>query len=96
MPRPFKGDIKLDMPESKADWDAFLENKSPKDAPNVLVILYDDGCAAWSPLRRRRIESGGRVPHDDGPLFTLRRGPAAPSRSRRAVVDFETPHAPAA
>ena len=39
MPRLFRGVIKLDTRESKADWDAFLENKSPKDAPNVLVIL---------------------------------------------------------
>jgi len=28
--------------------------KAPKDAPNVLVILYDDtGEAAWSPYGRR-------------------------------------------
>jgi arylsulfatase A-like enzyme len=50
MPRPFKGVIDLDIRKSKADWDAFLDTKAPKDAPNVLVILYDDtGQAAWSP-----------------------------------------------
>lgn len=50
MPRPFKGTMKLDVRDSKSDWDAFLAQKAPKDAPNVLVILYDDtGCAAWSP-----------------------------------------------
>jgi arylsulfatase A-like enzyme len=51
----FKGTINLDIRDSKPDWDAFLYKKAPKDAPNVLVILYDDtGCAAWSPY-------GGRI-----------------------------------
>ena len=55
MPRPFKGTIKLDIRDSKPDWDAFLDAKAPTDAPNVLVILYDDtGQAAWSPY-------GGRI-----------------------------------
>jgi arylsulfatase len=55
MAREFKGTIKLDIRDSKADWDAFLDQKAPKDAPNVLVILYDDtGQAAWSPY-------GGRI-----------------------------------
>jgi arylsulfatase len=50
MPRPFKGKIKLDIRDSKPDWGAFLDTNAPKDAPNVLVILYDDtGQAAWSP-----------------------------------------------
>ena len=51
----FKGTIKLDVRDSKPDWDAFLYKKAPKDAPNVLVILYDDtGSASWSPY-------GGRI-----------------------------------
>lgn len=55
MTRPFKGVINLDIRDSKPDWDAFLTNKAPKEAPNVLVILYDDtGQAAWSPY-------GGRI-----------------------------------
>lgn len=55
MARPFKGVINLDIRDSKPDWDAFLQTKAPKDAPNVLVILYDDtGQAAWSPY-------GGRI-----------------------------------
>lgn len=54
-PKNFKGDIKLDIRNSKGDWNAFLEPKAPKDAPNVLIILYDDtGFAAWSPY-------GGRI-----------------------------------
>jgi arylsulfatase A-like enzyme len=55
MPRPFQGTIKLDVRDSTPDWGAFLDSKAPKDAPNVLVILYDDtGQAAWSPY-------GGRI-----------------------------------
>ncbi|HKQ24904.1 MAG TPA: arylsulfatase [Burkholderiales bacterium] len=55
MARKFKGKTKLDIRDSKSDWDAFLDTKAPKSAPNVLVILYDDtGQAAWSPY-------GGRI-----------------------------------
>lgn len=55
MPRPFNGVVSLDVRASKPDWDAFLARKAPKDAPNVLVILYDDtGQAAWSAY-------GGRI-----------------------------------
>jgi arylsulfatase A-like enzyme len=55
MTKKLNGNIKLDVRDSKPDWDAFLAEKAPKDAPNVLVILHDDtGCAAWSPY-------GGRI-----------------------------------
>jgi arylsulfatase len=55
MPRPFNGEIKLDVRDSVADWDAFTAPKPPDGAPNVLVVLFDDtGCAAWSPY-------GGRI-----------------------------------
>ena len=55
MPKQFKGKIKLDVRDSTADWDAFLADKAPEGAPNVLVVLYDDtGQAAWSPY-------GGRI-----------------------------------
>jgi arylsulfatase len=55
MPREFQGEIKLDIRDSQADWDAFLDTRAPEGAPNVLVILYDDtGQAAWSPY-------GGRI-----------------------------------
>jgi arylsulfatase len=53
--RQFTGTIKLDVRDSEGDWNAFLDRKAPEDAPNVLVILYDDtGQAAWSPY-------GGRI-----------------------------------
>jgi len=55
MAKKFNGKIELDIRDSEPDWDAFLDPEAPKDAPNVLVILYDDtGCAAWSPY-------GGRI-----------------------------------
>jgi len=55
MTKPFNGVIKLDVRDSTSDWDAFLADKAPAGAPNVLVVLYDDtGQAAWSPY-------GGRI-----------------------------------
>ena len=55
MAREFKGTIELDVRDSTPDWSAYEETKAPKDAPNVLVVLYDDtGLAAWSPY-------GGRI-----------------------------------
>jgi arylsulfatase A-like enzyme len=55
VPRPFQGKIALDIRDSTPDWEAFLPDKAPEGAPNVLVVLDDDtGCAAWSPY-------GGRI-----------------------------------
>ncbi len=55
MAKKFGGEIKLDVRDSTPDWPAFLSDKAPEGAPNVLVVLYDDtGCAAWSPY-------GGRI-----------------------------------
>ncbi len=52
---PFKGIIDLDIRKSKADWAPYIPKKAPKDAPNILFILFDDtGLAAWSPY-------GGRI-----------------------------------
>ena len=51
----FKGDVKLDVRDSKADWAPYIRKKAPEGAPNILFILYDDtGLAAWSPY-------GGRI-----------------------------------
>ena len=53
--KDFKGIIKLDVRDSKADWGPFTPKKAPEGAPNVLFVLYDDtGLAAWSPY-------GGRI-----------------------------------
>ena len=55
MGQPFKGVIKLDVRDSKADWGPYEQPKAPAGAPNVLIVLYDDtGLAAWSPF-------GGRI-----------------------------------
>jgi len=51
----FKGEVKLDVRDSKADWTPYENKKAPEGAPNILFILYDDtGLAAWSPY-------GGRI-----------------------------------
>ena len=53
--KPFKGVIDLDIRKSTPDWEPYTPTRAPKDAPNVLFILYDDtGLAMWSPF-------GGRV-----------------------------------
>ena len=53
--RQFKGVIKLDIRDSTPDWAPFTLARAPKNAPNVLIVLYDDtGLAAWSPF-------GGRI-----------------------------------
>jgi arylsulfatase len=55
MAEQFKGVIKLDVRDSKADWTPYELKRAPTGAPNVLVVLYDDtGQAAWSPF-------GGRI-----------------------------------
>lgn len=46
----FKGDIKLDVRDSKADWGPYTPKRAPEGAPNILFILFDDtGLASWSP-----------------------------------------------
>jgi len=48
--KEFKGEIKLDVRDSKADWTPYELKRAPEGAPNVLIVLYDDtGLAAWSP-----------------------------------------------
>src|SRR5215475_13970384 len=49
--KPFKGVIKLDIRDSKPDWEPFMLPRAPEGSPNVLIVLYDDtGLAAWSPM----------------------------------------------
>ena len=48
--KKFNGVIKLDIRDSKADWGPYEQPRASKDAPNILIVLYDDtGQAAWSP-----------------------------------------------
>ena len=55
MNEDFKGVIKLDVRDSKADWSPYELKRAPEGAPNILIVLYDDtGLAAWSPF-------GGRI-----------------------------------
>ena len=59
MAKPFRGTLNLDIRDSKPDWSAFLADKAPNDAPNVLVILYDD--TGWRPGRHSA--AGSTCPH---------------------------------
>jgi arylsulfatase A-like enzyme len=93
MAQPFKGTVNLDIRESKPDWSAFLAGKAPKDAPNVLVILYDDtGLAAWSPF-------GGRINMptlqriaDDGVMYSQWHTTALCSPSRSCFLTGRNHH----
>jgi arylsulfatase A-like enzyme len=93
MTRQFKGIVNLDIRDSKPDWSAFLANKAPKDAPNVLVILYDDtGLAAWSPF-------GGRINMptlqriaDNGLMYSQWHTPALCSPSRSCFLTGRNHH----
>ncbi|MFI8090057.1 arylsulfatase [Streptomyces sp. NPDC086080] len=42
MPKPFKGKIALDIRDSQPDWAPFLMPEAPENAPNVLVVVWDD------------------------------------------------------
>ncbi|MEU2916399.1 arylsulfatase [Streptomyces massasporeus] len=42
MAKPFKGKIALDVRDSQPDWEPFLAPKAADNAPNVLVIAWDD------------------------------------------------------
>jgi arylsulfatase A-like enzyme len=53
--KKFNGVIKLDVRDSKPDWEPYVAPRPPEGAPNILFVLYDDtGLAAWSPF-------GGRI-----------------------------------
>ena len=55
MGKEFEGTINLDIRDSTPDWEPYVPPRAPDDAPNVLIVLYDDtGLAAWSPF-------GGRI-----------------------------------
>ena len=38
-PKDYKGVIKLDIRDSKADWAPYLRKKAPEGSPNILFIL---------------------------------------------------------
>ena len=49
--KQFNGLIRLDVRDSVPDWTPYLPPKAPRDAPNILFVLYDDtGLAAWEPF----------------------------------------------
>ena len=48
MPRPFTGQIAIDVRNSTEDWDAYTQVSPPEGSPNVIYLLWDDiGFATW-------------------------------------------------
>jgi arylsulfatase A-like enzyme len=46
----FKGKINVDIKDSVADWDPFIQDAAPEGAPNVVYVVLDDvGFAAMEP-----------------------------------------------
>ncbi len=39
---PWRGRLALDVREAQADWTPFLQPQAPEEAPNVLMIVWDD------------------------------------------------------
>jgi len=67
----FNGKIELDVRDSTADWGPYSPPVAPKDAPNVLFILYDDtGLAAWSPYGGRINMPTAQKLADNGVIYT--------------------------
>jgi len=91
--KPFKGVIKLDIRDSKADWAPYTPKRAPQGAPNVLFVLYDDtGLAAWSPF-------GGRINMptlqklaDNGLMYSQWHTTALCSPSRSTILTGRNHH----
>ncbi len=69
MSAQFKGRVSLDVRDSTADWDPFVEPRAPAGAPNVLFVVWDDmGFGSWDlyggliemPNMRRLADAGVR------------------------------------
>ena len=69
MGKSFKGKISLDIRDSEPDWTPFLRPEAAKDAPNVLLLAWDDvgygtmdifGGPVEAPNMRRIAEAGVR------------------------------------
>ncbi|MGR6584966.1 arylsulfatase (plasmid) [Rhodococcus qingshengii] len=69
MARAYKGKISVDIRDSVPDWDPYLPDRAPEDAPNILLIAWDDvgygtmdvfGGPVQTPTMRRIAEMGAR------------------------------------
>jgi arylsulfatase len=70
MATEFKGKIDVDIRDSEADWGPYAAPTAPKDAPNILYLVWDDtGIATWDcfgglvemPAMTRLVERGVRL-----------------------------------
>jgi arylsulfatase A-like enzyme len=93
MTEEFKGVIKLDVRDSKADWTPYELKRPPEGAPNVLVVLYDDtGLAAWSPFGGRINMPVMQALADDGLRYSQWHTPALCSPSRSCFLTGRNHH----
>lgn len=87
------GDIQLDANESTPNWKPFTPTVAPKEAPNILFILYDDtGLGAWSPY-------GGKIKMPtmdgiakDGLIYTQWHTTALCSPTRSTIMTGRNHH----
>ena len=48
MATEFNGKIEVDIRNSEPDWGPYAAPTAPKDAPNVMYLVWDDtGIATW-------------------------------------------------
>jgi arylsulfatase len=89
----FKGKIALDARDSVADWGPYSAPVAPRDAPNVLVILYDDtGLAAWSPYGGRINMPTAQKLADRGLMYTQWHTTALCSPTRSTMLTGRNHH----
>ena len=93
MRKEFKGRIELDIRDSTPDWDAFLPDKAPERAPNLLIVLYDDtGQAAWSPYGSRiEMSTLTATPTTEVAWVKVGRSPSSSTGRRQARVTSRGP-----
>jgi arylsulfatase A-like enzyme len=89
----FKGRIELDVRDSVADWGPYSPPAAPKDAPNVLFILYDDtGLASWSPYGGRIKMPTAQKLADNGIMYTQWHTTALCSPTRSTILTGRNHH----
>jgi arylsulfatase A-like enzyme len=93
MSEEFKGVIKLDVRDSKADWTPYELKRAPEGAPNVLIVLYDDtGLAAWSPFGGKINMPTMQKLADEGLRYSQWHTPALCSPSRSCMLTGRNHH----
>jgi arylsulfatase A-like enzyme len=89
----FNGKVELDVRDSVPDWKPYLPPEAPKDAPNVLFVLYDDtGLSAWSPFGGRINMPTAQKLADNGIMYTQWHTTALCSPTRSTLLTGRNHH----